>query len=1147
MGYAVDANSQVLKEKHHLSPVVENVRKSAHDAMQFSADPDDDRRLILNTPRQFLLLSQAVEMICGFLPKKFPRETDWKSCSSWESEPKIIKQETPENNVPLSESLHLNNGESVSSLEINNNGWIIVPNVSVEIKVEDLVFNKGDIDITEEVSAFLGAPNLAPGHDKRIQLRYNSKKYFGSVIKIASSPQRIKLHIDLRLRPYISEFCSSADSDKIIKFEALRTKSRHLHIYDVYLNSTSPEGNESKTTVVENPKQNKIEDNHALSIDTSTNLKNVLDENPPSYDSNESFSEQVFGDYSFFPPQIVTGINADWSIIPNKRIAIRHINPKYPLSTGTPLPPELNDYFEISSVPYNQTIGTSLRYNSVRYDGTIRRLSEQTEARGLAARLEWSDVVQNALRDFYNPQSQQQSIVFRKDEDVYEFELEFVDQLFLDANDFESKSQGVPLEELIVQFKDLLSVKNGNSIYSHLLISAIISFCAEYPDWGDNPEAVDEHYVYVPFSEILKKWLEHLIPFVYSDNYLYLSSEEVENHNFIPFRQNLKYILDYYMNLTGSISLLSDLEENTIPRGLNESIHNLLESVGNVLCNDAIQNFGSTIRGESNIIAIGEKTSTKGYLAVINHSFNDIDADICAIKKDWYYLFNSSIGLSLISSGVLGSKIYDQLIQLNPGSEENLINILSHLSLINPEYVSSDDSALNQGLEGGGFNDSDSSLSPEIESLFTHKSYIPTLKKQLTKLGLENYEASIFSVFIYYSDDELTKAHISQSCSVDKDKFDRGIFLLTGRNYIRSFKEKNSNGRTVTYYQRDLPLDAVYTDLLRRNNDLLTRMKKDRDTLSAILNSGSNPKSFEDVLSSIGFASDVSKILVKLKFSSSTPAELAHSLSSEIDVKKLSNYIGELHSRCWIKKTSYRTAKIPSYGLNKTLDKIASEYIDAKTIEIEQTLSEFKLFVDFRKKNPVSISDSDALIPKTKSNNYAAGNSGRPSDRIKKYNEIFLDSIKQAVISHSSVDEKPLNIKLELPHPTEIRVYLFKVIESRKNDVIEIKSLLHLPGQKVSEKAHLNFDDTSFVLLCGYYEELELFVLWDATLHGEFAYSTSVHVARDNILEAEIIGISTYERNLRDKGIETVVVATREKLLEAIDEHYSRYIEKLLA
>ena len=151
LGYAVDADSQVLKEEYNLSPGVEKVRKSAHTAVQFSADPTDETRLILRTQRNFLLLSQAVEMVCGFIPKDFPRESDWKLLSSWRSDPQVpaepdtigeacVVTESGDESVSsdgVSEELGTTLSDIVQDVdeaesEYRSNSWKVIPNKSAE-------------------------------------------------------------------------------------------------------------------------------------------------------------------------------------------------------------------------------------------------------------------------------------------------------------------------------------------------------------------------------------------------------------------------------------------------------------------------------------------------------------------------------------------------------------------------------------------------------------------------------------------------------------------------------------------------------------------------------------------------------------------------------------------------------------------------------------------------------------------------------------------------------------------------------------------------------------------------------------------------------------------------------------------------------
>lgn len=65
LGYAVDADSQILKEEYDLSPLVTNTRKSARDLAQLSNDTDDTRLIEVlssdNSPEKEQILMTAVK------------------------------------------------------------------------------------------------------------------------------------------------------------------------------------------------------------------------------------------------------------------------------------------------------------------------------------------------------------------------------------------------------------------------------------------------------------------------------------------------------------------------------------------------------------------------------------------------------------------------------------------------------------------------------------------------------------------------------------------------------------------------------------------------------------------------------------------------------------------------------------------------------------------------------------------------------------------------------------------------------------------------------------------------------------------------------------------------------------------------------
>ena len=216
LGYAVDADSQVLKEEYNLSPGVEKVRKSAHTAVQFSADPTDETRLILRTQRNFLLLSQAVEMVCGFPPKDFPRESDWKLLSAWKNERDVVVEpehavasQIGETTTPVGVSSGEVQGEFGTTLqdivsevedavdaEYQSNSWRVIPNKSAEKFLDKSAFEFHETGVPKDVCDFFGATNLPAGSRKPINLINNSKRLTGYIIKDMTKSGRVKLRWD---------------------------------------------------------------------------------------------------------------------------------------------------------------------------------------------------------------------------------------------------------------------------------------------------------------------------------------------------------------------------------------------------------------------------------------------------------------------------------------------------------------------------------------------------------------------------------------------------------------------------------------------------------------------------------------------------------------------------------------------------------------------------------------------------------------------------------------------------------------------------------------------------------------------------------------------------------------------------------------
>src|SRR5687768_18335551 len=99
----------------------------------------------------------------------------------------------------------------------------------------------------------------------------------------------------------------------------------------------------------------------------------------------------------------------------------------------------------------------------------------------------------------------------------------------------------------------------------------------------------------------------------------------------------------------------------------------------------------------------------------------------------------------------------------------------------------------------------------------------------------------------------------------------------------------------------------------------------------------------------------------------------------------------------------------------------------------------------------------------------------------------FVGALAGAVVSHSDINSKPLTVDLALPNPPRLRVYMYTLVGGvgtvRPN---EYKAVLRVPRQPVGAYDSFDHSDGRVALLVGYRADLDVFVLWDASLHPKF-------------------------------------------------------------
>ncbi len=156
-----------------------------------------------------------------------------------------------------------------------------------------------------------------------------------------------------------------------------------------------------------------------------------------------------------------------------------------------------------------------------------------------------------------------------------------------------------------------------------------------------------------------------------------------------------------------------------------------------------------------------------------------------------------------------------------------------------------------------------------------------------------------------------------------------------------------------------------------------------------------------------------------------------------------------------------------------------------------------------------------------------------------------------SVKSHSPWDAKPFELDLTPPLPQRVRVYMYNATRPPGGRPLgEHKVQLIAPGQRRGQRGSFDNGDGRIVLLIGYAAEEDVFILWDAGLYTDFAWSRNVQVKAETIIQASAGKLATQERQLRPPSgraiVETVLAVKPRSLTEAVVRRMELTRERLL-
>ncbi len=150
-------------------------------------------------------------------------------------------------------------------------------------------------------------------------------------------------------------------------------------------------------------------------------------------------------------------------------------------------------------------------------------------------------------------------------------------------------------------------------------------------------------------------------------------------------------------------------------------------------------------------------------------------------------------------------------------------------------------------------------------------------------------------------------------------------------------------------------------------------------------------------------------------------------------------------------------------------------------------------------------------------------------------NERFLAALGSTVVRADPLDSPVLTLELAPPLPAAMRAYLYNATNPPGGRVTaEHKIQLMVPGQARADRGNFDTSDGRSVVAAGYVDDLDVYVLWDAALHRDFAFSKNAQVRSEHVSAVARTGaIITQVRGLR-LGTETVIIAPASRLVDAL-------------
>ena len=152
----------------------------------------------------------------------------------------------------------------------------------------------------------------------------------------------------------------------------------------------------------------------------------------------------------------------------------------------------------------------------------------------------------------------------------------------------------------------------------------------------------------------------------------------------------------------------------------------------------------------------------------------------------------------------------------------------------------------------------------------------------------------------------------------------------------------------------------------------------------------------------------------------------------------------------------------------------------------------------------------------------------------------FVDDLAGLAARTNAPDLQPLEASSQPPLPHKLRVYTYNATNPQGGrSRLEHKIQLIIPGQVRGTTGDFDHSGDRAVVLAGYADDADVWILWDASKHHDFGYSKNAQVPTEVVLKAAALqSVEFHERTLGSGETEVILVAPPSRLVEAVDRRF---------